>query len=322
MVFCVVRMEPADYKSRRILARSLRTGAFDENCVGSCHVIGVVAEASLKLAYRPKVGCLPCPVLLQSSEMFPSVDFHDVLLQGEATARTTLNVKVYATDADRALSLLRALLTKLQSYPYHLEVLSVDHTGGTSCPTAHDILASPRIGASSCLEPGLYSIELRCREVKSKILFDWEGVLTSEAVPLFSAEQRKKRKTVDAKLSGRILAFACFPSPCHSQPETLHASIYYGSSAGWQRLWGWSGFRAPENVEAEPIAKAKAKPEATAKAKAKVLSAPVARTNVKTPQEQWQLLSAKKGMDGAWIQLPKYLTHLKLPKKKSEARLS
>ena len=101
--------------------------------------------------------------------------------------------------------------------------------------------------------------------------FDWEGVLTSEAVPLFAAKQRKKRKTVEAKLSVRILAFACFPSPCHSQPETLHASIYYGSSAGWQRLWGWSGFKAPGNADAEPIAKAKPKPEATATVKAKAL---------------------------------------------------
>ena len=264
-------MEPVDYKTACILVRSLKTGEFDENRVGSCHVIGVVAEASLKLAYRPKVGCLPCPVLLQSSEMFPNVDFHDVLLQGETKARNTLNVKVYPKDAVRALSLLRDLLTKLQSYPYHLEVLSVDHTGGTSCPTAHDILASPRIGASSCLEPGLYSIELRCREVKSMMHFDWEGVLTSEAVPLFAAEQRKKRKTVEAKLSGRILAFARFPSPCHSRPETLQASIYYGSSAGWQRLWGWSGFKAPGNADAEPIAKAKPKPEATATVKAKAL---------------------------------------------------
>ena len=131
-------------------------------------------------------------------------------------------------------------------------------------------------------------------------------------------EQKKKRKTLEAKLSGRILAFACVPSPCHSQFESLHASIYYGSSAGWQRLWGWSGFRAPENVDAEPIAKANAKPKATAKAKAKALATPVARTNVETPQEQWQLLSVKKGMGGAWIQLPKYLTHLKLPKNKAK----
>ena len=79
MVFCVHRMEPVDYKTACILARSLKTSEFDENRVGSCHVIGVVAEASLKLAYRPKVGCLPCPLLLQSSEMFPNVDFHDVL---------------------------------------------------------------------------------------------------------------------------------------------------------------------------------------------------------------------------------------------------
>ena len=37
-----------------------------------------------------------------------------------------------------------------------------------------------------------------------------------------------------------------------------------------------------------------------------------------TPQEQWQLLSAKKGMGGAWIQPSKYLAHLKFPKNKAK----
>ena len=55
-----------DYKAARILARGLKTGAFDENQLKSCHVIGVVAEAALKLAYRPEVGALPCPVSMQS----------------------------------------------------------------------------------------------------------------------------------------------------------------------------------------------------------------------------------------------------------------
>ena len=197
-------------------------------------MIGVVAETALKLAHRPEVETLPCPVWMQSAKMFPNVAFHDVLVEGEALARDTLNVRVNPQDTGKALSMLRDLLTKLQSYPIHLEILSVDLTGGSSCSTAHDMLAPPRMDASSSLRPGLYSIELRCKAVQSKIGFDWEGVSTSETLPFFTAEQQtKKRKITEAKLSGRILAFACFPKPCPSQPETVHASINYGCATGW-----------------------------------------------------------------------------------------
>jgi len=304
-------MQPVDYKKTCILARTLKTGLFDDNRLGSCHVIGVVVEASLKLAYRPAVGCLPCPVAMQTALMFASVTFHDVLLEGETHARDTLDVKVWPKDADRALAVVRALLSKVQSHPYQLEVLSADHTGGSSCSTAHDLLASPRLGASSSLRSGVYSIEIKCREVRSKTDFDWEGVLTAEALPLLSAErQKKKRKLTEAPLAGRILVFACFPKPCPSQPESLHASINCGP--GWERLWGWSGFRATPNAGAGTGALPQ--PTAKAKAKAKAVATPVARASARTPEEQWQLLSKKKGMEGAWVKLSQYLRHLKLPK--------
>lgn len=303
--------EPVDYKDICILTRNVRSKTFEEDCVGPCNVIGAVCEVSLRVAYRPEVDSLPCPLALQTSGFFPSVTLHDVLPQGETRARQTLAVKVYPRDAERALAVVRSVVSKLQHDPYNLEVLTVDHTGGSTCQSAHDLLMTPRLGTTSCLASGLYSVELRCREIKDRKAYDWEGVLTREALPLLVAEQRKKRRKTEPLLHGRIVVLACFPRPCHSGPESLHASISYGS--GWERLWGWSGFKTPVPLEASPKPKAKAKAAATKRASGR--NAP---SDVVSPQVRLQQLFAKPGMQSDWVKLVCFLKHLKLPR--SQAR--
>lgn len=304
-------MAPVDYEARCVFVRSKKTGLFEDDRVGSCRVVGAVAEASLRLAYRPEADRLPFPVALQTAALFPSVELRDVLLRGETRARKTLEVKVKAKDAELALAVVRSAVSKLQSGPYNLEVLAVDHTGGSPCSSAHDLLMTPRLGVASCLAAGLYSIELRCREVIDKKAFDWEGTLTAEALPLLTAEQQKKRKRTEPLLHGRILVFACFPRPCHSAPESLHASVTYGS--GWGRLWGWSGFRPRPTPSSRPPAQANSK----AKELPRTAAATAAARPAKDPSVRWQELLAKPGMEGTWVKLADFCKHLKLPRNQS-----
>jgi hypothetical protein len=305
-------MAPVDYAARCILVRDRKSGTFEDDRVGSCLVVGAVAEASLRLAYRPEADCLPFPLALQTAALFPSVSLRDVLLQGETRASKTLEVKVKAKDADLALAVVRSAVSKLQHGPYNLEVMTVDHTGGSSCLSAHDLLMTPRLGVASCLAAGLYSIELRCREVVDKKAFDWEGVLTKEALPLLTAEQQKKRKRTEPLLRSRILVFACFPCPCHSAPESLHASITYGS--GWERLWGWSGFRPLALPSTRPMPQVKAK----AKAQPRPAAATAATRPATAPSVLWERLLAKQGMEGTWVKLADFCRHLKLPRNKAK----
>ena len=293
--------EPVDYKASCILTRDKTSGEFlNEGRVRSCCVVGAVVEACLRLAYRPAIDCLPFPLALQTSALFLDVQLRDVLLKGEAQVRKTLAVKVYSEDADLALAVVRAAVGTLQQHPYNLEVLSVDHTGGSSCLSSHDLLMTPRLGVVSCLASRLYSIELRCREVIDKKAFDWEGVLTAEALPLLTAEQRKKRKLTEPLLHGRILVFACFPRPCRVGFESLHASINYGS--GWERLWGWSGFNGESNaLPACP----QPQPQAQTQSKAQVRV-------VEAPDVQWEKFKAKPGMQGTWVKLLVFCRNLKI----------
>ena len=124
-------MAPIDYRWRLIQVRIRSNGEFAGDVVGSCHVLGAVVEASLRLAYRPEVGSLPHPLAMQSAVLFPVVMLRDVLLAGEMHARKSLEVKVYPEDAYLTLAVARSGLLKLQCCLNYLEVLSVDHTGSS-----------------------------------------------------------------------------------------------------------------------------------------------------------------------------------------------
>ena len=96
------------------------------------------------------------------------------------------------------------------------------------------------MGSKSCLADGLYSLEIRCREIMDKRAFPWEDTLTSEAEPLWKAELQQQ---TSCAWQARILLLAEFARPCHSDGYTLHASVLKkGLAPEWERLWGWSGF--------------------------------------------------------------------------------
>ena len=294
-----------DYKRSKIVIRS-KNGCFENERVSSCSVVGSLVEASLRLAYRPRVGEMPVPLSLQRPAHFPVVALRDVLPPGYQRAASSIDVKVYPADAELALAVAKDGVSKLQRPPYNLEVNAADHTGSTACRTAHDLVMSTRVGLASSLPAGLYSIEIRCREVIDRKAFPWEDTLTGEAMPLWAAELAAEQS---ACWSGRILIFAEFPRPCHSGAHSLHASIRQRDATRWNRLWGWAGFTAAMPAQQAPAPKAQAKAVAKAVAKAAAVPAQI----LQTPQQKWRSLKARLPAVGDWIRLAAFLDELKLP---------
>ena len=195
--------EPVDYKARCILTRDKTFGEFlNEGRVRSCCVVGAVVEACLRLAYRPAIDCLPFPLALQTSALFLDVQLRDVLLKGEAQVRKTLAVKVYSEDADLALAVVRAAVGTLQQHPYNLEVLSVDHTGGSSCLSSHD---SP---TGRCELLGFAVIFNRASMSRShrQESFRLGGCAHSRGAPVIDGRAAQEEKA--------DRAFAPWPNPC------------------------------------------------------------------------------------------------------------
>lgn len=116
-----------DYRSHVIEARSRETGQFDANCrVDSCRVIGVAVEASLKMAYRPQVGRMVVPLVVQSAANLNSVVFKDVRLAGKPRLLKRLAVQVFPDDAAFAFRIVVESIKRLQNHPYNLEVCAAD----------------------------------------------------------------------------------------------------------------------------------------------------------------------------------------------------
>jgi len=191
------------YKRHEIRLRNPDTGKFEQDRVKACLVVGAVAEAALRAQYRPAVGVLPIPLVAQRPAMHRVVTLRDVLPDGCSKAKKTCEVTVHRQDAELALKVVRKGMSVFQQPPYNLEVCTVDHTGGSTCPTAHDLFMCTRVGLPSCLRQGLFSIELRCREVIDKKAFDWERTLTLESMPVWRAELQC-RANKDSSLQGRI----------------------------------------------------------------------------------------------------------------------
>lgn len=287
-----------DYRRQAILTRS-KNGKF-ESRVSACQVVGAAVESSLKLAYRPRVGSLPVPLAFQQPVDIPTVSLKDVLPPGHTRAKASHDVQVFPRDAELALKVSKECVSKFQLPPYNLEVNTVDHTGKSRCATPRDLLLSTRVGLPSCLPVGLYSVEVRCREVVDKGAFPWEKTLTEEAMPLWAAELAAQHSPF---WKARILVFACFPRPCHAGGYSLNASILYPGSTRWERLWGWAGFKAA--YDPEPRAKAKAANVAT--------SSPKVVLPVPTREQKWQRLKVKLPVVGGFAQLTHFLKELKLP---------
>ena len=110
-----------------IEARNHETGRFDSTCyVDSCRVIGAAVEASLKLAYRPQVGRMVVPLVLQSASNLTSVVFKDVELARERCVVKRVAVRAFPDDAAFALRVVTESMKRLQKHPYNLEVCATD----------------------------------------------------------------------------------------------------------------------------------------------------------------------------------------------------
>ena len=267
-----------------------------------CNVVGRSAEHAWKLAFRPAIGRLPIPLSLQRAADLEILPVSQVWHDGRPSPRS-VSVRVPSNVASLALRVATEAVQRLQGPPYNLVVLAADHSGPSSCPVAHDLLMCPSMVGRSSLEQGLHSVELRCREVVSRTAFDWEGVLTAEAVPLFAAEVNHDSRLIRS----RVLVFAELPRPCLSGiPPKLHGSILKAGHPSWERLWGWEGFRRlPALAKAPP----KAKPKRT----------PLV---ILTAEQKWDILEGKLSVqDGRWIKMATFLGQVRASKSHPERYL-
>ena len=124
-----------------------------------------------------------------------------------------------------ALKIAREVMCVFFAPPYSMQVLTCDHSG-PSRSEAHDLLLSPLPNASAWT-PGLYSLELVCRDVGRELGFNWAETLCNEALPLFSKEPTCQR----GLLRGRILIMAQMNRPCSPTKSNV--------------LWALARFRIP-----------------------------------------------------------------------------
>jgi hypothetical protein len=299
-----------DYKKNCIQVRSPKTKRFEGDLVGSSLIVGAVVEAVLKLAYRPLPTDFPTPVSLQNASVHRTVLLKDVIPPGYNAPQKTWDVKVFPRDAELALTIVNDALSSLMSAPYNLEILTADHSNCTACKTAHDLPMATRLVGTSCLPVGSYSVEIRCREIASKTKFTWYETLTSEAMPLWTAQLAKVAECKQSGLRARILVLACMARPCHSGSASIHAAINYGSSQdGWAVLFGWRGFNLPsaEKVGSRSFAEKGGSTGSRSRSPApravSAGSAALAVASVGSPAQQWEKLKAKLVAQGTYFKL-------------------
>lgn len=309
-----------NYRKEKLFVKAPGSRSSDDRVLlEDCCVLGKTVESSLSLAYRPKVGALPIPLACQSANDLRCVDITNVKKEGGHKARTE-SIAIPKKIAEKAL-LINADIQKLLR-SMGAEVLTVDHSGGSKVPTAHDILVTPSIGsASSSLEKGLHSFEVRVREIESKKAFDWEGTLTNEALPLFRAELQTKEGA--RLLKSRILVLVQVPRPCLSGNHEIHtticksiqlASLDTCSQPKWARFSSWAGFRKiGDSGSANGGARFDAKPAGLAMPAVRRSAIPP-RPSL-SPAQKWAMLLGRLPApeEGRWIKLALFLHQVQEP---------
>jgi hypothetical protein len=306
-----------NYKQTKLLVKDRARDA--RHALDTCCVVGKAVEASLKLAYRPQVGIAPIPLQCQTAADLATMEIADVVLEGTHLARR-VHVKVPVADATLAIKVAKEVVTSLQRQPYNLEVLTVDHTGPSSCAVPHDLIMSTRLWGASCLVQGRHSVEVRCREVVSRTAFDWEGTLSSESTPLWSAEVQGNARDWQS----RIMLLVAMPRPCHSGPYALHASIMKVGERQFSRLWGWTGYRKRVQTNAIDARRAadvadQLQPSGAAKAKAKPRAAPTPPLQPPLgPSAKWDVLNSRLNKHkGHWVRIVDFLDKVKASRRHS-----
>lgn len=287
-----------DYRTSSLQKRN-KKGEFKGNRLLAAHVVGKLLEALFSLLFSPAKGSLPkMPCKMTVDDVAEEVSFNDVLVPG-AKLPKTVTVQAHHNDRELSLKIFRTLLPKLQGRPLYLQVHAVDHK--CSAPTyagSHDLLVSPFPGMDSRLAAGMYSLELRCREVGEKLpaTFDWQETLQTEALPLLKAEIAKD---ADA-LKGRLLIFVELHRPCHNGPFQLHGSWCEAGSLEWSDVFGWAGFKR-KRTEASSSAAAPA---------ARSLEAKVPK---RSRAAEWQDKAARLKAKNGWVVLAHFLRECSKP---------
>ena len=286
--------------------------------VGSCVVVGVLLEAILKLLFKPLPGKLPVPIVEQAHSHHPSVTLTNVLAPGKPRAGT-VTIGATAADVELAKKLALGVIQKVTG-DLALTVLAADHTNDRlgSGARPHDLLCS---GGPQ----GLYSVEVKCREVESRTAFDWQGTLQREARPLWERELTLNRDLWKA----RVLIFIELPRPCHSGSHHIHGSILR-KTGDWEVLFGWRGFKqgaassgpAGELDKQGENVKEQAKSKESASAPAVPAEAQSSQPDVVVRQPalserqletRWQAKLKNMEAEGEWIRLSAFLSELREP---------
>ena len=226
-------MAVQDYKAVLMEKRNV-AGSFSGNALKSSHVVGKVVEDCFRMVFKPAGGALPVPMSSLKPALFESARFSDVLVHGRRKPSSEL-VKVYPQDAALAVAIAKRVHEDLASAPSRLCILTACHMGPGGLE--HDLIAEA--GASSSLDRGMYSVELKCAEIMSKNPkgFSWRSVMQERALTKWREEVIASPPGVWA---GRLLVFVAIPRPsCREGPKfSTHCSIVKPLSRSFDRVWG------------------------------------------------------------------------------------
>ena len=293
-----------DYRVAQLQKRN-RHGVFRGNRVKSSHVVGMGVETASQPCYRPAPGVPPVCLGVMKATNIEHVKLPDVLAPGNSRPST---VAVFAEepDAKLSISILKKVLGKLMGSPYYLEVATCTHA--TSGGLKHDLIMQPHLLFGG-MPPGLYSIEIKCREVK---------VLQPSTHSWREEAEAAARSGWDAELAAhpgayaaRIVVFVQMASPCHSGGVALHASILRAGQERFTKLWGWAGFDSPGGPAGEASSPSDG---GGAQHVAAVASAGPFRRAAQasaaaqlSPAAQWRGLLGQLPDVGGWVPLPAFL---------------
>ena len=186
---------------------------------------------------------------------------------------------------------------------------------------SHDILL--QAGLRSKHPPGLYSAEVKCREVKCKHPggFDWAETLEESAVTRWDVE---RASFPEACFAGRLLVFVEMASPCHAGAPKTHGSVLLVRAQKFALLWGWAGFKSKPQTMPLPSGSSGGPPgnvsqvtvsatSATERPRATLASCASASIADSAAERKWAKVIKGKASSDGWMQVNHFLEGLALP---------
>jgi hypothetical protein len=292
-----------DYRKANLQKRNQK-GTFVGNRLTSAHMVGKLLESCFMVVFSPSKKRLPqAPATVTSGDHSDSITFVDTLVSGEAHARSVA-VAARLEDKELAIKMFRQVLGKLQGRPLFLQIHSVDHVcSAAAFNGSHDLLASPFPGLDSRLSPGVYSVELRCREIveRQPRTFNWQDTLEEEALPLLTAELNRDTTA----LKGRMLILVEMNKPCHGGSFSVHGSLYATGGPRWTNLFGWSGFKRTRQEQPGAANSRQEQPRASSQEQP--------RAPRPTRAAEWLQVVPKLRAASGWVVLSRFLKEVNKP---------